>query len=181
MLIKLHFRFSYPGYNEIFTGYPDTAINSNEHPPNPHVTVLEFLNQQPAYKNKVAAFGAWNAFNRILNEDRAGFPVIASFDTVAGSSLSPRQLLVNKMLLDSYKPFGESECLDLFTHYAAIEYLKTQKPKVLYISYGETDEWAHSGYYRDYLNAAHQLDKWLKEFWNFNFFSSSPRHISFLF
>jgi hypothetical protein len=22
--------FSYPGYNEIFTGYPDTAVNSND-------------------------------------------------------------------------------------------------------------------------------------------------------
>ena len=27
--------FSYPGYNEIFTGYPDTAVNSNEYPPTP--------------------------------------------------------------------------------------------------------------------------------------------------
>ena len=39
--------FSYPGYSEMMTGYPDTAINSNEFAPNPHVTVLEFLNQQP--------------------------------------------------------------------------------------------------------------------------------------
>jgi len=46
--------FSYPGYNEILTGYPDSAINSNEYPPNPHSNVLAFLNQQAAYKNKVA-------------------------------------------------------------------------------------------------------------------------------
>ena len=26
--------FSYPGYNEIMTGYADTAVNSNEYPPN---------------------------------------------------------------------------------------------------------------------------------------------------
>jgi hypothetical protein len=26
--------FSYPGYNEIFTGYPDTAVNSNDKIPN---------------------------------------------------------------------------------------------------------------------------------------------------
>ena len=71
------------------------------------------------------------------------------------------------MLLNSYRPWGEGECLDVFTHYAAVEYLKTKKPKVLYIAHGETDEWAHSGQYRDYLNAANQLDKWLKELWNF--------------
>src|SRR5688572_3669092 len=34
------FKFSYPGYSEIMTGYADTAINSNEYDPNPHVTVL---------------------------------------------------------------------------------------------------------------------------------------------
>ena len=34
--------FSYPGYNEIFTGYPDTLVNSNDYKPNPNKTVLEF-------------------------------------------------------------------------------------------------------------------------------------------
>ena len=68
---------------------------------------------------------------------------------------------------DSFKPFGEEECLDVFTHYAAMEYLKTKKPKVLYISYGETDEWAHHGNYRTYLDAAHQVDAWIKQIWDF--------------
>ena len=52
------FWFSYPGYSEIMTGFADTSINSNEFPPNPNVTVLEFLNRQPKFRNKVAAFGA---------------------------------------------------------------------------------------------------------------------------
>ncbi|HQZ50941.1 MAG TPA: hypothetical protein PLF17_10480, partial [Chitinophagaceae bacterium] len=76
--------FSYPGYSEIFTGYADTAINSNGYPPNPNVTVLEFLNKQPKLKGKVAAFGAWNAFDRILNEERSGVPVFSAFDLMGG-------------------------------------------------------------------------------------------------
>ncbi len=161
------YHFSYPGYNEIFTGNPDTSINSNSYPPNPQINVLEYLQQQPGYKGRVAAFTAWNAFNRILNEQRSGVPVIAAFDTTPGSGLTQQQKLINKMLLNSYKPWREEECLDVFTHYAAMEYLKTRKPKVLYIAYGETDEWAHSGKYRDYLNAANQWDKWLEELWIF--------------
>lgn len=161
------YHFSYPGYNEIFTGNPDTSINSNNYPPNPQVNVLEYLQQQPGYKGKVAAFTAWDAFNRILNETRSDMPVIAAFDTMPGPGLSSQQQLINKMLSNSYKPWGEGECLDVFTHYAAMEYLRTAKPKVLYISYGETDEWAHAGKYRDYLNAARQLDKWLEELWGF--------------
>ncbi len=48
-----------------------------------------------------------------------------------------------------------------------MEELKAKKPKVLYIAYGETDEWAHSGQYRSYLDAAHQVDAWIKQIWDF--------------
>jgi len=159
--------FSYPGYSEIMTGFADSTIDSNDFPPNPHVTVLEFLNQQSKFKNKVAAFGAWDAFDRILNQQRSGIPVFSAFDTIGGKTPTPNEKLINAMMQDSYRPFGNAECLDVFTHYAALEYLKTKKPKVLYISYGETDEWAHHGYYRSYLDAAHLVDKWIKEIWTF--------------
>lgn len=159
--------FSYPGYSEIMTGYPDTAINSNAFAPNPHVTVLEFLNQQPALKGKIAAFGAWEAFDRILNEKRSGIPVVSAFDTTGGKKPTEKQKLINAMLAGSYRPWGNEECLDVFTHFAALEELKTKKPRVLYIAYGETDEWAHSGQYRSYLDAAHQVDAWLKQIWDF--------------
>jgi hypothetical protein len=159
--------FSYPGYSEIFTGYPDTAVNSNSYPPNPHTTVLEFLNNQPKYKNKVAAFGAWGAFDRILNEERSKIPVYSAFDKFGGANPGTTEQTINLLSHDSYKPFGEEECLDVFTHYAAMNYLQTKKPKVLYIAYGETDEWAHSGRYKDYLNAAHMVDKWIQDIWNY--------------
>jgi len=159
--------FSYPGYSEIMTGNSDSAINSNEFPPNPHVNVLEFLNRQAKFKNRVAAFGAWDAFDRILNQQRSGIPVFSAFDTIGGKNPTANERLINAMMQDSYRPFGNAECLDVFTHFAAMEYLKTRKPKVLYISYGETDEWAHHGYYKSYLEAAHLVDKWIKEIWTF--------------
>ena len=157
--------FSYPGYNEIMTGFPDTLINSNGYKPNPNTTVLEFLNNQSTLKGKVAAFGAWNAFDRILNEQRAGFPVVNGFDDCGGSNPTEKEKLINEMRRNSYKPWHEDECLDIFTHYAAVEHLKTRKPRVLYISYGETDEWAHGGQYKNYLDAARQTDKWIEEIW----------------
>lgn len=159
--------FSYPGYNEIFTGYPDTAINSNSFPPNPNTTLLEFLNKLSKYKNKVAAFGAWDAFDRILNEERGKFPVYSAFDKTGGTTASVTEQTINKLMQDSYRPFGDEEVLDVFTHYGAMNYLQSKKPKVLYISYGETDEWAHSGRYKDYLDAAHMVDKWIKDIWDY--------------
>jgi len=168
------FKFSYPGYSEIMTGFADTTINSNDFPPNPNVTVLEFFNQQTALKGKVAAFGAWDAFDRILNEKRSGIPVINAFDETGGKNPNSNEKLINAMLKDSYKPFGTAECMDVFTHYAALEYLKTKKPKVLYISYGETDEWAHHAMYKSYLNAARQVDEWIKQIWTF--IQSDPQY-----
>ncbi len=159
--------FSYPGYSEIFTGYADTNINSNSYPPNPNITVLEYLNKQSRLKGKVAAFGAWEAFDRILNEERSGIPIVSGFNNMGGNKPTTNEKLMNAMLKDTHKPWGEDECLDVFTHYGALEYLKTKKPKVLYIAYGETDEWAHAGEYRSYLDAGRQVDAWLKQLWDY--------------
>ena len=45
--------FSYPGYSEMFCGWPDDGrINSNDPVPNPNVSVLEVVNQDPRYKRE---------------------------------------------------------------------------------------------------------------------------------
>ncbi len=159
--------FSYPGYSEIFCGFVDTSINSNKYPPNPNTNVLEYINHQSAFAGRVAAFGAWDAFDRILNEERAGFPITCGAELCGGNNPDNAEQLINKLKIDSYDPFGTEEYLDLFTHYMAMDYLQKKKPRVLYISYGETDEWAHAAHYRDYLTAAHQVDKWLNDIWTF--------------
>ena len=158
--------FSYPGYSEIFCGYVDTLINTNHYKANPNTTLLEFLNQQPAYHNKVAAFAEWDAFDKILNSKRAGFPVYCGAD-VTSFTHDSAQSLINLMKADSYLPFDSTSYLDVFTQYSAMNYLQKKHPKVMYISYGETDEWAHEGHYLDYLDAAHRVDKWIGDLWNY--------------
>ncbi len=158
--------FSYPGYSELFCGFVDTAINKNDYPANPNTNILEFINKLDGYKGKVAAYCAWDVFDRILNEKRSGFPVICGNDDCGGLEPDQDQRTINKLKKDTYNPFGE-EAFDVFTHYAAMAELRLNKPKVLYISYGETDEWAHAGRYKDYLDAAHTVDNWLKDIWNF--------------
>lgn len=158
--------FSYPGYSEVMCGHVDTAINKNEYKANPNTTLLEFFNQQNKLKGKVAAFAAWDAFDRILNEQHSGIPVVSAFDKAGGKNPTANEKLINAMLRDAHKEWKE-ECYDVFTQYAAMEHLKTRKPKVLYIAYGETDEWAHARQYRSYLDAAHQFDAWIKEIWDF--------------
>ena len=160
-------RFSYPGYNEILTGAPDDArIRSNDPLDNPNASVLEVLNQQPAFKGKVVAFGSWEAFPYILNEKRSGLPVNAGQRLATGPGLTPGETLLNQLEVAAPSPFGE-ERLDAFTYGYALEYLKKQKPRVLYIGFGDTDDWAHGGEYGAYLHAAQYTDGFLRQLWEY--------------
>ena len=161
------YRISSPGYSELFCGYVDPDLNSNALVNNPNTNLLEFLNKQPGYKGNVAAFGAWEAFPYILNERRSKVPVVAAFEPTGGAKPTANEQLINRMLEQSFRPWGAHECLDVFTHHAALEHLKTRKPRVLYIAYGETDEFAHADQYKHYLQAAHRFDNYVKEVWDY--------------
>ncbi len=157
--------FSYPGYNEILSGFSDDErIKSNDKIPNPNTTVLEFINNQPEFEGKVAAFGSWDVFPFIINEERSGVPVNAGFETAAGEDLSEKEKFLNELQPQVPSPWSTVR-LDAFTHHYAMEHLKKHNPKVLYIAYGETDDFAHDGKYDAYLHSARRTDQFIQELW----------------
>lgn len=159
--------FSYPGYNEVLSGFADDKrINSNDKMENPNVTFLEYLNQKPEFKGKVLAFGSWDVFPYIVNEKRSGVPVNAGFDIAEGTDLSPEETLTNKLQSEIRGPWGGVR-LDAFTQSYAMAALKNKKPRALYISYGETDDWAHENHYDQYIWSAKQTDAYIREIWEF--------------
>jgi Metalloenzyme superfamily. len=158
--------FSYPGYNEVLSGFADDdRINSNSKINNPNVTFLEYLNQMPEYNGKVMAFGSWDVFPYIIHEERSGVPVNAGFDLAEGDDLTDVERTVNRIQQEIRGPWGGVR-LDPFTHHFAMEGLKKHRPKVMYISYGETDDWAHGGKYDQYIWSAHQTDAYINEIWD---------------
>jgi len=132
--------------------------------PNPNKTFLEHLNERPAYRNKVMAFGGWDVFPFIINETRSGIPVNSGFVPAKGNPLTESEKLLNRLQQEIRGPW-ESVRLDPFTHHYALEALRVQKPSILYLAYGETDDWAHDGKYDEYLKSAKQTDAYLKEIW----------------
>ena len=159
--------FSYPGYNEIFTGYADSLINSNAHVANHNINVLEFLNQMPQFKGKVATFTSWDTFTKILNEERSGIPINAGFSNVKGNNLSEVQQSLNQLQHWLPKDYGTGERHDAITYALAKEHVKLNHPRVLQISFTETDALAHSGKYDYYLDAAHYNDAMIADLWNY--------------
>jgi hypothetical protein len=159
--------FSYPGYNEILSGFADDQrINSNNKFNNPNVTVLEFLNALPAYRGRVAAFCSWDVFPYIINRERNNIPVNAGFERATGGRLSEREKFLNELQAQIPSPWGGVR-LDGFTHHYAMEFVKKNKPRVVYIAYGETDDFAHDGKYSAYLKSAWQTDQFIRAWWEF--------------
>lgn len=159
-------KFSYPGYNEIFTGAYDPRIDSNDYPANPNVTVFEWLARKPAFKGRVAAFATWDAFGRIFNEQRAGIDVRDGWDPpfAKNQRRTPREETIDELYRTSVRMWPENT-FDAPMHLAAKEYIRTAKPRLMFIGYGETDEWAHSGMYDLVLRSAHQVDFFIGDLW----------------
>lgn len=157
--------FSYPGYSETLTGFGDPRVHSNDNVPNPNVTVFEWLNAKPAFTGKVAAFGAWEVFNGIFNRERCGFVVNAGYDPLTAIPTTPELAQLNALKEETVRIWPD-EPFDPLPFHTAIEYLKAQKPRVLFVGLGETDDWAHTGAYPAYLNSAHLGDSYLRQLWD---------------
>ena len=158
------YRFSYAGYNEIFTGYADPAVIANRKKLNRNQNILEFLNEQEAYKNKVAAFASWNLFEYIFNKPKSNFYLNSGYQNIEHDSLSDTEILANgiqQQSPDNARPTRN----DMLTFVTAKEYIQNNHPKVVYIGFGETDEYAHSGKYDEYLQSAHLFDEYLAQLW----------------
>lgn len=156
--------FSYPGYNEFLTGAPDARISSNDKVLNERTNVFEWLNHRPGFRGKVAAVVNWDVLPWTLNAPRAGFPVWSAFEVPPGTVRLPGPDRVDAMAGRS-QTIWSGVLLDVFVHEVARHTLRTRRPRALWVSCGETDDWAHDGYYDRYLKAAQALDRFLGELW----------------
>jgi hypothetical protein len=156
--------FSYPGYNEMLTGHPDPKIDSNEFGPNPNVSVFEWLNTLPDLHGKVSVFATWATFKDIFNVARSQLPLQVGWDPPYHGSLTPQQALLNR-LYETTTRLDEEDVYDAFMQVRLLESFTSQQPRVLFVGYGETDDWAHAGRYDLVLHSAHHFDRFVSELW----------------
>lgn len=156
--------FSYPGYAEILLGQAfDAEITSNDPVRNPHETVLERLRRElkltPA---QVATVASWDVFNAIAEHTEGATTVNAGYEPMAltGSDVT----MLNELQTLAKAPWNDAR-LDVFTFRLAQAYLEQQRPRVLYLSFNDTDSWAHEGRYDRLLDAYAATDRWLEQLW----------------
>jgi hypothetical protein len=157
--------FSYPGYNEMTVGYPNDAIDSNEYGPNPNPTVFEWLNRSPELRGRVAVYGTWSIYDDIFNRKRSGLVMQTGWTLAPQAHASPRDALLRQLYATTTE-FDEEDAPNSFLQVPLIDYVKTGRPRVLFVGYGETDNWAHQGRYDLVLDSAHRMDGFVGQLWD---------------
>jgi hypothetical protein len=157
--------FSYPGYNEMLTGHPDARIDSNEFGPNPNVSVFEWLNSLPDLHGQVNVFATWSIFKDIFNVSRSHLPLQVGWDLPYPNASAAQERLLNQLYQFTTK-LDDEDVYDSFLQMPLLDFLSKHQPRVLFVGYGETDNWAHAGRYDLVLHSAHVFDHFVEQLWN---------------
>src|ERR1700691_272391 len=160
------YRVSYPGYSEILTGRAqDDAIRGNDPVQNPTPSFLQLVKERwKLPKEKVAVFGAWDMFHYIAEIRRGEIFINAGYEASTLPANNLRVAELNKLQLQA-RYMDDSARHDAFTFGLAMEYLKSVQPRVLFIAFDETDDWAHARRYDQVLRSIQFLDGALQELW----------------
>ncbi|MEP6473086.1 MAG: alkaline phosphatase family protein [Gemmatimonadota bacterium] len=164
--ITNHQGFSAPGYLEILTGEAQPDVTSNDRRRYGHRTILEYVRRRlslPA--TGVAAITSWENFHEYVASDSTAVLVSAGLLPVPLELLTPAIRELDRLSRRAV-PLWDGTRLDAFTGAIALEYLKRQRPTLLFISFDDTDDLAHSRRYDRLLDAFHGTDDFLRELWH---------------
>ena len=156
---------SYPGYSELLTGRTqDDVIKGNNPIQNPTPSFLQYLkNRWRLPPEQAAVFASWDVFSFISETSPGEIFVNAGYHESPLPRNSQRVDFINQLQKQALYT-EDSARHDVFTFDLAMEYLKSIKPRLLYIALDETDDWAHAKRYDRVLTSIEFLDHALREF-----------------
>jgi hypothetical protein len=111
----------------------------------------------------VAVFASWETFNAIAERQEGTIAINAGFESY--HSDDPRIAQLSALQFDTPTPWAGARH-DVYTHRFAMAHLARYRPRVLYLAFDETDDWAHDGRYDQTLEALHRTDARLGELWS---------------
>ncbi len=158
--------FSYPGYSEILTGQShDDVITSNDRIQNKFPSILDFVQKKLNLgEKKVADFASWDVMNEIATSRPNSFPVNAGFEAYQSTDKMINRL--SSAQFETPTPWN-SVRHDFYTFHFALDFMKTNHPRIIHIGLGETDDWAHDKRYDRMVEALRHSDDYFRELWQF--------------
>lgn len=116
-------------------------------------------------KNEVATIASWNTIaNAVEHEAGATFVNAGRHeleDPDAGETEAELQKL-NKLQEEDTPPWGKARW-DKYTFAHAMRYLKVHRPRFLFISLNDSDEWGHKNEYDRHIATLELYDQWLHD------------------
>jgi hypothetical protein len=157
--------FSYPGYSEILTGRPQPDVRSNDIVRYQHRTVLQYLKQKlELAPPQVAQIGSWDGFNMVASSVDDAFFMNGAYDRIPPPLATPEMDELATLRTQVMELWEESSN-DVLTTRIALAYIKTQKPRVLWLGLSQSDDWAHARRYDRLLDYLHLADRFLEQLW----------------
>jgi len=144
---------SLPGYLEMMRGFPTTDCITNLCEPELNTTLIDH------YQN-VAMFSSWDTVRKSTTQ----FPekyIINSGRNYRTSKYQALPIEDNQSFNNNVGHFDYRP--DEFTIQTTLNYLNIEKPEFLWVSLGDTDEYAHLGNYEKYISALKKADNFIGE------------------
>lgn len=157
---------SLPGYREILTGRRGSSCTDNECPPLGEPSLLDDARLALGLgAGDIALVASWPTLQRAATIDPAAVTMSVGRHggpTRSRLAVTPEASMLLARAADVSSFPGEDDYRpDALTAPLALEYLRTAKPRLLVVSLGDTDEWAHRGRVTDYFGALAAVDDFL--------------------
>lgn len=157
--------FSYPGYSEILTGEPQAEVQSNDFVRYPHETALDYAQRRLGLKaTEVAQIGSWDGFKYAASQKDGSFFMSGAYDPVP-AELSTPEMDELAALRPEVLQLWEESSNDTLTFRLALAYLERHQPRVLWLGFGQSDDWAHARRYDRLLDYLQLVDRHLGQLW----------------
>jgi Type I phosphodiesterase / nucleotide pyrophosphatase len=159
---------SMPGYAEMFTGRAPARCQDNACSGPGEATIFDEARTESDHPGDVAVIASWEGIGRVASTSTSAGPaIVVSTGRHGTSGIGPlfahpetRQIHAEAARADpspglrDYRP-------DAYTRKLALAYLAAEKPRLLFVGLGDTDEHAHRGNYGAYLEALRGADAFL--------------------
>jgi Metalloenzyme superfamily len=153
---------SLPGYTEILGGHPPAACSTNQCPPTVRPTLADEMRAWSDSPRDVAIFSSWPDLVRVAVLHPSTLVVSGGRTLRQNEPLLREDGLMSDLLDRGAGALawpGEGDFRpDRFTAPLAARYLEVARPRFLFLSLGEPDEYAHRGDYAGYLESLRFAD-----------------------
>ena len=165
VVVRNRILWSSPGYSEILTGEPQPDVVDNTLVRYHHRTVLEHVRAELKLDtHEVAQFGSWDGFKTIAASSDDAIYMNGAYDPVPAHLSSPRMDYLAE-LRHQIMGLWEESANDVISFRLALGYLEKNRPRLMWLGFGQSDDWAHADRYDRVLDYLHLVDGLLEELW----------------